>query len=351
MVIGYPCVSCTKAVRNNQRGLQCTQCSNWVHASCADINSREYDNPEHEFINWKCSKCLFSFLPVNVIDEQEERKSNTPHNPTVNHAKRSNSSTSGSGNSEKLEFHEFKQKGLKLLHLNVRSLVRNISEIKLLLSQNDVHILSVNETWLDNFVLNNEIEIEGFQILRKDRNRNGGGVAIYIRNNLHFELLNHDSLNHLEALPILVQPNKCSKPFIFISWYRPPNSKPIILDHYEELMSFLDGFNHSIIVMGDLNCDIMKHSLSSDTKRLNQINELYSLLQINTTKYTRVCQNSKSLIDHMICNSSDMIKSHGVLCTGISDHDLCYLIWKSHHQQKTPRIVTYRKLNNLSIES
>ena len=147
----------------------------------------------------------------------------------------------GSGNSEKLEFHEFKQKGLKLLHLNFRSLVRNISEIKLLLSQNDVHILSVNETLLDNSVLNNEIEIEGFQILRKDRNRNGGGVAIYIRNNLHFELLNHDSLNHLEALPILVHPNKCSKTFIFISWYRPPNSKPIILDHYEELMSFLDG--------------------------------------------------------------------------------------------------------------
>ena len=36
----------------------------------------------------------------------------------------------------------------------------------------------------------------------------GMGVvfAIYIRNNLHFELLNHDSLNHLEALPILVHP-------------------------------------------------------------------------------------------------------------------------------------------------
>ena len=347
MGIAYPCVGCTKPVKSNQRGLQCTLCSNWVHASCSGISIREYDNPDHKFIDWKCSKCIFSFLPVNAIEKQEDeqisRKSSVHRNlpPT----------TGESNLSETLEFHEFKQKGFKMLHLNVRSLLRNICEIRQLLRQNDVHILSVNETWLDNSIQSNEIDIEGFQIVRKDRNRKGGGTAVYIRNNMQFELLNHDSLKQLEALPLLVHPSKCAKPFIFLSWYRPPNSKSNILDHYEELISFLDAFNHNIIVMGDLNCDLMKHSPSSDTKRLNRINELYSLTQLNTTKFTRVCQNSESLIDHMICNSKEMIKSHGVLCTGISDHYLCYVIWKSNHEHKTPRIITYRKLNSLNRDS
>ena len=346
MGIAYPCVGCTKPVKSNQRGLQCTLCSNWVHASCGGISIREYDNPSHNFLDWICSKCIFSFLPVNAFEKQEEQiGNNSPVNTNV-------SNTTGILNlSENLVFDELKQKGLKILHLNVRSLLRNICEIRQLLRQNDVHILSVNETWLDNSILTNEINIDNFQIVRKDRNRNGGGTAVYIRSNLQFELLNHDSLNYLEALPILIHPSKCAKPFIFLSWYRPPNSKSDVLNHYEELISFLDGFNHNIIVMGDLNCDLMKHSLSSDTKRLNQINEIYSLIQLNTTKFTRVCQNSKSLIDHMICNSKEMIKSHGVLCTGISDHYLCYVIWKSNNEHKTPRIVTYRKLNNLSLDS
>ena len=345
MGVGYPCVSCTKPVKCNQRGLQCTKCSKWVHASCDGISNREYDNPHHEFVGWQCSKCLLSVLPTNLFDKQAYCI-----NPSKTKSYNSSQSTTLC-HSDKLEFNEFKQKGLKVLHLNVRSLLRNISELRLLLNQNDVHILSINETWLDSSILNNEINIENFQVIRKDRNRHGGGVAVYIRNDLHFELLTHDSLNHLEALPILVRPKKCTKPFIFLSWYRPPNSKSVVFDFYEDLMTFLDGFNYNIIVMGDINCDLMKRSLCSDTKRLNQINETHSLFQVNTTRFTRVCQNSNSLIDHMICNSSDMIKSHGVLCTGFSDHYLCYLVWKSNHLIKTPRVISYRKLNNICLES
>ena len=190
MVIKFPCVSCSKSVRSNQRGLKCTKCSEWVHAPCAGIDSKKYDNPDYEFVDWKCSKCLFSFLPLNVIEEENANCTDNPLLPVVNQINQNNIMTdTGSSyikDSVNLKFDELNQKGLKLLHLNVRSLLRNISEIRLLLTQNDVHILSVNETWLDNSVLNNEIDIDDFQVIRKDRNRNGGGTAIYIKKRLTF---------------------------------------------------------------------------------------------------------------------------------------------------------------------
>ena len=210
----------------------------------------------------------------------------------------------------KFMYDKLKQKGLKMLHLNIRSLLRNIDEVKLLLTQNIVHIFSVNETWLDESVSNDEINIDGFRVVRKDRNRNGGGIAIYIRNDLNFKVLEHISLNNLEALPLLIGTNH-AKPFVFVSWYRPPNSPICIFDYYEELLVFLDNFHHDIIIMGDINCDIKKLPLTNNTKRLNEINTVFSLQQINVTTHTRISGDSLSLIDHMV--SLEMVKSYGVI--------------------------------------
>jgi exonuclease III len=42
-------------------------------------------------------------------------------------------------------------------------------------------ILAINETKLDSSISDSEIYIHGYTIIRKDRNRNGGGIAIYIK--------------------------------------------------------------------------------------------------------------------------------------------------------------------------
>ena len=42
-------------------------------------------------------------------------------------------------------------------------------------------ILTLNETRLDSSILDCEVQIPGYDIIRSDRNRNGGGVAMYIR--------------------------------------------------------------------------------------------------------------------------------------------------------------------------
>ena len=73
---------------------------------------------------------------------------------------------------------------LNIIHFNVRSLLPKISEIHSYLTNKHIHIISVNETWLDDSVSDNEISIPGFTVFRKDRNCQGGGVAFYIKNEL-----------------------------------------------------------------------------------------------------------------------------------------------------------------------
>ena len=45
-------------------------------------------------------------------------------------------------------------------------------------------MLAINESELDNTITDGEIHIPGYVIIRKDRNRHGGGVAIYNKENI-----------------------------------------------------------------------------------------------------------------------------------------------------------------------
>jgi exonuclease III len=51
-------------------------------------------------------------------------------------------------------------------------------------------VLTINETRLDSSIKDYEVGIVGYEIVRKDRNRNGGGVAIYIRNSINYKIRN-----------------------------------------------------------------------------------------------------------------------------------------------------------------
>ena len=196
------------------------------------------------------------------------------------------------------KYSELSIKGLKFVHLNIASLLKNIDELRSIVMKKQIHIFAFNETRLDDSIRSSEIEIPHYFIVRKDRNRSGGGVAIYIHESLIYSVLEHDFLSHLEAIPTIIR-LKNTKPIIFINWYRPPNSKNEVFNYYDELISFASGFNCHLIMMGDTNCDILKQPLHLKTKNYNQIKNIYSMNQINTSKPTRIVNSSSSLIDHI----------------------------------------------------
>ena len=103
--------------------------------------------------------------------------------------------------------------------------------------ENEIQVLALNETRLDSSIADSEMYIPHYSLLRKDRDRNGGGVAIYVHESIHINLVSHDSLERLEALCIKVC-LKNTKPIIFLNWYRPPNSKVEVFNHYEDFFVF-----------------------------------------------------------------------------------------------------------------
>ena len=86
-------------------------------------------------------------------------------------------------------------RGLKIAHLNIRSLRQKIDSIRLEgLDNKTIDILSLSETWLDDTIQDTEISLPGFVCTRRDRigDKTGyGGVAVYVREGLPFRV-RHD---------------------------------------------------------------------------------------------------------------------------------------------------------------
>jgi hypothetical protein len=58
----------------------------------------------------------------------------------------------------------------------------------------------INETKLDHSISDQEISICGYNIIRKDRNRNGGGVLMYVHESVTFIERNDLCPNSLEII-------------------------------------------------------------------------------------------------------------------------------------------------------
>ena len=68
------------------------------------------------------------------------------------------------------------EKGLHFVHININSLLPKIDELKCIANKTKAAI-GITESTLDHTVRNHAVNFPGYDILRCDRNRNGGGVA------------------------------------------------------------------------------------------------------------------------------------------------------------------------------
>ncbi len=83
------------------------------------------------------------------------------------------------------------RRGLVIACPNINSLLSHIDDRRIFLGTHNIDIHAINETKLDSTKTFNEIHISGYDISRRDRplnSRHGGGVYIFIKNNLNFRL-------------------------------------------------------------------------------------------------------------------------------------------------------------------
>lgn len=101
---------------------------------------------------------------------------------------------------------EFKSSpGLKIVHLNVRSLLPKMDMIKIWVQSTDADIVLISETWLSKYISDEHVSMAGYNIYRTDRLKKGGGVAAYVKSKFDATIVLSESIcKQLEFLALNV---------------------------------------------------------------------------------------------------------------------------------------------------
>ena len=122
-----------------------------------------------------------------------------------------------------------KSGALSILYFNARSLLPKIDELRALSRTHKPHIICIVESWLDETILDSELCIGNYDIVRLDRNRHGGSVLLYIISSLSHHIVFSGS-SDLELIVVSVN-LPLSKVAIGL-FYRPPCSPSPVLIMY-----------------------------------------------------------------------------------------------------------------------
>ena len=104
------------------------------------------------------------------------------------------------------------------------------------------NVLVITETKLDNSFLTSQFLVKGFaEPFGLDRNRNGSGVMIYIRDDIpSIVLLKHVFPNDIEGLFIELNLRKCK--WLLLGTYHPPSQPEY---YFNNLDKSLDTYSNS----------------------------------------------------------------------------------------------------------
>ena len=213
----------------------------------------------------------------------------------------------------------------------------------------NIHVLALNETKIGPTLPDTIFEVDGYKLIRKDRSPRGGGIAFYLRDSLNYILRQDLPIHSLELACIEIRPQK-SRPFIIISWYRPPNSHVSCFEMLENVLSFLDKEGKEIILLGDTNCNFSPETSEKDSnaKNLHSIYNPFNFKQI-INEPTRECLFSRTVIDHITTNLQRNILQSGVIKVSMSDHYMAYCVRKFNGSlTRDHKAIKMRNMENFS---
>lgn len=210
-------------------------------------------------------------------------------------------------------------------------------------------IVGITETWLNSNVPDSLIDVLGYDLVRLDRQTDtrGGGIIIYIKKGLHYEILPIHNLNlAIEQLWIkLIIKNNT---FVLGTIYRrQEHAASEFFEDLENAIAYACSITNDIVVIGDFNINIQVTSLLS-TQLLSSLDTV-GLKQI-IFEPTRVTRHSSTTIDLILVNENLQEIESGVIHDHkISDHSpiFCFYPIPSTTQ---PRTFIYRDFKYFNIE-
>ena len=220
--------------------------------------------------------------------------------------------------------------------ININFLEKKIEPLTSLV-KDKIDILMVSETKLNDTFPLNQFEIDGYsQQYRLDRNRHGGGIIVYVKDNLPSkEVSSLDLSNHVESIFIEITIGKTK--WLLGSGYNPRKSNiSCFLSHIGKEIDKNLISHDNIIIIGDFNCPVYENEMT-------EFCEIYNLE--NLIKHPTCYKNpsNPSSIDVILTNRKSSFKNSMTIETGLSDfHKLTVTVLKSQCKKMDPLIINYR---------
>ena len=227
------------------------------------MSSSTYEGLNNSYTSWFCSNCdsanfstsLFESTSVvstnnsfNLpVDENTSPTTQCDFTPFVASSPKETPTRSYRNTPDR------KQSGFKVLNVNFQSVRNKSAELAALISEHNPDVMIGTETHLSPEINSSEIFPDNFCVHRRERDCNGGGTVIAIRDNLN-SIRRPDLETDCEIIWVeILSPN--NKSALVGSFYRPPSSSLAVIMSLEEslIKAFSASSNHLLILGGDFN--------------------------------------------------------------------------------------------------
>jgi hypothetical protein len=246
----------------------------------------------------------------------------------------------------------FRKKYIKnfiLGHLNVNGFRNKFAEVNDVLCNRSIDVLGLSETKIDSSFPNAQFKIEGFNMYRKDRNSHGGGLILYVPDDLphrrrqDLEIEDVIGIEHLVVEVIM----KHEKIFIILV-YRPPGTLS------ESLINTLSTITDkcflqckTVFIIGDINVDC-----KNDNHALMDMFQAFDLCNVIKEPTCFKSVSNPSLVDVILTNTPNRVMSHLNVNIDISDfHNIVCVATRMHAPKSEKRTITYRSYRNMNDEN
>ena len=244
---------------------------------------------------------------------------------------------------------------MKFVHQNICGLEANFDHLQGFIElHKEIDIISLSETHLRTDNDCKRLKLEGYKFLGNCRkNGAGGGVCIYIKENIVFKKRSDFNKSSLENLWIEIS-IKNAKPIIFGCCYRPPETSNYLPKEYDVFFneSVKDIINEKkeVIVMGDFNVDYHRKNCNKNFKDIMKVNCFKQMI----TSSTRITEDTSTLIDLLFVNKPSNFPTANVIATSLSDHEIIFCSRKINthkHPNRTIKCRNYRVYDHHQLQN
>lgn len=161
----------------------------------------------------------------------------------------------------------------------------------------------MSETRTIDDMTDGELKIDGYKLFRVNgKTRNTGGVCIYTRDGIKVRRVASWVSDKTWILTVAVNENAVTANVSII--YKSPREKnDDFLKIFEQYFEKNLKANINTIVVGDMNIDVAKQN--NDVNKYLMLIKQFGMNQI-INEYTRESKNSKTIIDHVLCNRNEI---------------------------------------------